>query len=121
MELKNVAEQALVSLIQSATEAMTFLKGEVPLAVKELLTYYTTYYALITIIWLSLVVWHLFFMAWYFKKEYTRDSEDVRAIMGSLIVAIIAIIGSIEGLFPLLKIVLAPRIWLLEYASQIVK
>jgi hypothetical protein len=44
--LKDAAEQALVSLIQSVADAASFLKGEIPIAVRELLTYYTALYVL---------------------------------------------------------------------------
>jgi len=133
MELKTAAEQALVSLIQSATDAMAFLKGEIPIAVKELLTYYTVINAVYAVIGLIFIVMgfralkHIQALCSYDNSRTSVAQDDAfhAGHIPWLFFQIPAFIAGVPIFFchiePLLKVTLAPRIWLMEYAASLVK
>jgi len=122
MELKTAAEQALVSL-----------KGEIPIAVKELLTYYTVINAVYAVIGLILIVMgfralkHIQALCSYDNSRTSVAQDDafhaghvpwLFCQIPAFIAGVLMFFGHIE---PLLKVTLAPRIWLMEYAASLVK
>jgi len=121
--LKDTAEQALIGLIQSVADAAAFLKGEIPVAVKELLTYYSVYYGLcvaLGLAWIAAVVW---VARWRIRKgcDFMGTPIDVPLALGAMLsVSGIPILLS-QTVPELLKVTLAPRIWLIEYAASLVK
>ena len=133
MELKNVAEQALISLIQTATETMAFLKGEIPLAVKELLAYYTAVYVAYILIGFLFSAIGLFgfykirstktLSRFPEKSSYAGDQGDVKSFSWFLLIIsnLVGFLVFIHWIDNLLKITIAPRIWLIEYAAGLVK
>lgn len=119
--LKEQATQMLQSLIASATQAGDFIKEQMPIVIKELLAFNTAKYAIYSAICAAIVIAYLTFIYKYWKKEYPRDSEDGIAILGGGVSMIAMVAFVIEGAIPLLKITLAPRVWLIEYAASLVK
>jgi len=130
--LKDVANQALIGLIQSVTEAMTFLKGEIPIAVRELLTYYTAYHILLCVFATAIAVtgpllgrkfWKKYQVSTTDRPSYSMDGDGW--MFGSVLCyAVPTVFGVVIlgiNLAALLKVTSAPRIWLIEYAASLVK
>lgn len=132
--LKETAEQALVGLIGSVTDAASFLKGQIPIAVQELLTYYTTYFA-VGMVGGAVILVATFLVSRGLLREYwkreARDKAEGRYpfnegwLIGSSFLGVLGGTGGatllvVAGL-SFLKITLAPRIWLIEYAAHLVK
>jgi hypothetical protein len=130
--LRDTAEQALIGLIQSVADAAAFLKGEIPIAVQELLTYYAVWNALQVVCILAVVIG--FWFAWFRKAlPWARRTQDrvfdtlsqhpffIIPSSGALAVSCLAMAGAFGALSEFLKITLAPRIWLIEYAASLVK
>lgn len=132
MELKDTAHQALISIISTVTEAVDFLKGEVPKVVEELLRYYTALYALGVFVGAAMLfatyAWYRAkWPAWKIKYDakvrlHGYCLEDPAHIIIPCVMVAVAAFGILvpSGIF-LLKITVAPRIWLVEYASNLVK
>jgi hypothetical protein len=125
--LKDTANQALISLIQSVADAATFLKGEIPAAVQELLTYYTVS-AIVQVVFATLVCagtvyfWAMCNMKFAGERErvWFCRNWDLPAFF-SLIPMVPGTIWLVGSILSLLKVTLAPRIWLLEYAAGLIK
>lgn len=122
-ELKEAGTQALLGIIESVTATANFLKGEIPLAVKELLTYYTALYAL----WFVVCAAGVCGGVWVFKKCYPKcdpyggsPAPELGCAGGAIAIIVGAVVG-IATLADFLKITLAPRIWLIEYAANLVR
>lgn len=132
-ELKEAGTQALLGIIESVTTTANFLKGEIPIAVKELLTYYTALYSWYVLLGLVFVVLgYLFFR--YMRSEsclkHFPDSHWLDFDKGNVrccswfplgVGSFIGVIQFCSSLPALLKITLAPRIWLIEYAANLVR
>lgn len=112
--LKDTAEQALIKLINAATEAGEFIADQVPLVVQELIVYSTVKYSV-----LLLLVLAAYTTAVYVGAKFHDDSDGIVWVpVGAVIV-----IGSPAvwvALDNLLMLVFAPRVWLLEYAAKLV-
>ncbi len=118
--LKDTAEQALVSLISSVSDAATFLKGEIPFAVQELLAYYTAIYSLAVILGAALSIGVFFAGRAFYRCSW--DAED-KLFVGFLSLGGPAAFAAwlLSYTPDLLKVTIAPRIWLIEYAAGLVK
>lgn len=127
MELKDAANQALIQLINTVTDAMTFLKGEIPIAVRELLTYYTAYH--IVLMFLAIPLFALGYFMWRMYRKLPKRSNtetDQFDVTPFPHIGVAILYGAsawvlIGNVIDLLKITLAPRIWLIEYAAHLVK
>jgi hypothetical protein len=119
--LKDAAEQALVSLIQSVADAASFLKGEIPIAVRELLTYYTALYVLYVVCAVVLATGIGLAIRKISRLEDWDTDDKVFACGIICIVPAIGVVWLSSHVIDLLKITLAPRIWLIEYAASLVK
>jgi hypothetical protein len=118
--LKDAAEQALVSLIQSVADAASFLKGEIPIAVRELLTYYTALYVLYVVCAVVLATGIGLAIRKISRLEDWDTDDKVFACGITCIVPAIGVVWLSSHVIDLLKITLAPRIWLIEYAASLV-
>jgi hypothetical protein len=132
-EIKNAGTQALLSIINGVSEAASFLKGEIPLAVQELLTYYTISAFVLTSVWLLVAVglivgWFKVILKYGRKTPGKYGSANhmdepgfvIPTLLGSIAV-VISSFAFLESLLEFIKITVAPRIWLLEYAGTLVK
>jgi uncharacterized membrane protein YidH (DUF202 family) len=129
--MKEMATGVLKSIIEAAAAAKDFLSTEIPLVIQELLTYYTALYAAYAVLGVVLIVvgvlWHRKWWKVYCDAEdATRRADRYTDNSGWACLAIAGLlITSIPGLFlmynvvALLKITLAPRIWLIEYARNL--
>jgi hypothetical protein len=130
--LKQTAEQLLIKLINAATAAGEFIVEEIPLVIKELLRFHTMYYT-----WLCALGFLFILTAYFITKTMlawqarlpSRDYDNVdKRDWPRPLVFTAGLILYIPGIciftawFPsLLKITLAPRVWLIEYAANLVR
>lgn len=116
--LKEQATSMLQSLINAATQAGDFIKDQIPLVIQELLAYNTAYYAAWVVICLA---WCIFVTIkvwpWAVKEADASDGFS----FGCYALTMVPIIPAVICAFSLLKITLAPRVWLIEYAAGLVK
>lgn len=137
VSLKDTAEGLLVKLINAATAAGDFIADQIPQVIKELLVFNTAMEVFLILVfsipfWLGLGFWHLINKAYAtdgkWEKNQSRyggipcwpESYSIRWIP-IIVGVIISTIGiTIHGV-ELLKLLLAPRVWLIEYAASLVK
>ncbi len=129
--LKETANNLLVSIISGATQAVDFLKGEIPLVIKELLLFNAVMLWAAVILGLGLVIFAIIWLIRGLKKaqEINKGLRGLDTKDGPYIIAILPALGaSVTGLVfffcniaGALKLTLAPRIWLIEYAADLVR
>lgn len=88
-----------------------FTAEQPPLLVTELLTYYTVYHALWTVFCLLAIP----FTIYAGRRLYSYDEDTIiLIILVGLAALAVSIVGLFENLSMLLKVTLAPRLFLLE-------
>lgn len=115
-QLQNTINSILLSAIEASKQGIEFMQGEIPDLIRQLIRYNLAINSLYLLTAIPLV--------WLYYKFVQLVKEDADA-------AIIAIPGGILGvswaaylmycLSEILKLTLAPKIWLLEYAANLVK
>lgn len=110
----------LLTYLQSGA---TFVVEQTPLVLQEILTYYFAYH----LIWMLVCLFPL--VAWIYAirryiKGYAKFSYDEKENWGFCVafggvVATVVQIGTLANLFEAVKIALAPRLYLIEYVSQL--
>lgn len=121
MELQQKAEQLLGQLIEKATQAGDFVVEQTPLLIQELLTY-NLYLSLVQFIGALILMYVLYrvhkFAYLYFEDKDIGDHPEVMLVMLSwFLFAPICVWINLTWL----KILVAPRLYLLEYAASLVK
>jgi len=113
----------MLTNIQSAlTAAAEFSSEQIPLVLQEILLYHTWLYAAILaagiLCWIAAVL-GIKFAARHWEKIYRIDCEPGVVIgVGVLIIAgVVLIVGSAVQL---LKVTLAPRLFLIEYLANLI-
>ena len=115
-------EELGLRLLELLNSGVDVLNGELPLFVSEILTYKTIAYSIGVALglMLSIISIRLFKK---FSKEFESDdfSEDVAVfyMFGGGISGLIGFIVLLVKVSDLIKITLAPRVWLLEYALDL--
>jgi len=121
VDLKTEANNLLISMISGVKEAGVFLKDEIPVAIKELLTYYTALYVF-NLVTTCVVVWFGVELLRRARGTWGEPCPTNLSAIGVSLVGIVKIIYQMcSGIPDLLKIILAPRIWLIEYAANLVR
>lgn len=120
MKIEN-AEQALVEILNKALEVGDFMTEQAPLVVQELLLYKTITHFLGFVFLSSLMFLSVKLFRWSELKS--TDSGDIYRIyqFSSAVVFIIAALGAIHDIASFIKVIIAPRLYLLEYAAELVK
>jgi hypothetical protein len=124
---KEQALGVLKNLIDAATQAGDFIKDQIPLVIQELLAFSTALYVcgiLASIAGLvGVCLWARFCIRQYKADtdHYSKDGWFPAGIFPSLIVAIPSLVMLAICVVSLLKITLAPRVWLIEYAAGLVR
>lgn len=114
-ELQTTLNDALVSVIESTASAKEFILAETPEVIEQLLMWEV----------LSSLVW---FFAWivvasvfvFYTVRAFRNAWDFDGIMFLTIASACSLIGIASSL-TWLKIMIAPKLYLLEYAAELVK
>lgn len=131
MDAKQKAEELLLQLIDKSTQAGDFIAEQTPIVIQELLTYNFAVSLFFFVFWLSVscCAWTAYykFIAWG-RKPYKQDSSYSNIykldLEGFVIIVPAALIPT-TPIFLLctdwVKIWLAPRVYLIEYAASLVK
>ena len=128
-ELKNKANEVLLQLLNKATEVGEVAMAEIPLVVQELLTYNFVTSLVGFICWLSVAIGSWYgvyrFFKWGLSKNnggktniYIHDMEAM-AIFAPFMALMLSPWFLLNTAW--LKIWLAPRVYLLEYAASLIK
>lgn len=124
--LKDTAETMLVKLINAATATGEFIADQLPIVIRELITYYTAVQVLLVAVTVLVIgLGCLFFHV--ITNNYTKDGEYKPGYDGTglrwwaLVPWALGSVGLVASVVGLLKITLAPRVWLIEYAASLVK
>ncbi len=124
MKIEN-AEQALVEILNKAVEVGDFMTEQAPLVVQELLAYKTVSH-LATLVVLAIGSILLASVAkWSFreiKSEKHYDAGGYWILMcASGFFSSLMLLGAIDNLLQTVKVFVAPRVYLLEYAAELVR
>ncbi|MFG1501675.1 hypothetical protein ABMA70_15825 [Halobacteriovorax sp. XZX-3] len=143
MSIENKLEQAVVHLIDKSIagidNAVDFLSAELPVYIEQLLTWYAVkgFIGLaisIGVLWLGIhMVRKVFIGLDAFKAEdkenewfewgYGKSAEPTLkaacfAIAG-LVLVFSGLLGTLDNLWEPIQIMVAPHVWLVEYAAQL--
>ena len=131
--LKEMAEGLLVTLIEKATQAGEFVADQIPLVIRELLLFNAVSLAVVTGIGIALfcfggylgsklLEWQSTLPSEYTCREATKHDWPRPVVwMISCGLCTPGFFIFILNVDDLLKITLAPRVWLIEYAAQLVR
>lgn len=124
--LKEQAMEMLQSLIVTATQAGDFIKEQMPIVIKELLAYNTARAVIEVFAGIMLTVAVFIWVRFCLRKQAQKKDRDYTdwpfiAFMPSLFATFAAAFMLIHGGADLIKLLLAPRVWLIEYAASLVK
>jgi len=123
-QLQNTVNEILQKAIAGATQAGEFLKDQIPDVVQQLLTWKLTESAVEGV---GCVVGVVALGIAYkkFCKLIARMDTDyfARSLAGAFSGGgvVVLSVASLSNLLEVLKIWLAPKVWLLEYAASLVK
>ena len=117
-------QQALVEVIRSALDAEEFIINQTPEAIQQLLMWHAVYsltVCVLSIMWICFVVVVGIKIIKHITKaeDYTEDFFNW-AISGTIWAAFL-IPGVLHLNLQWLQIWLAPKVWLIEYASKLIK
>lgn len=119
--LNEALAQLIKKAVEGADKAGEFLVAEVPDVLGQLLTYYTVWYILVVVgaaLGAGLLIK---LMAYALKKHPDNDVVLIPTItLGGMGAAILAI-TSFANIPNMLKVWIAPKVWLLEYGASLVK
>lgn len=119
--MKETLNEILQRMMATVDKGIDFLSAELPEVVMQLLLWHGVY----SLVWFSLglgvmgICARLFYKLWGNPNDW--DDEGHTILMGFL--GIFSIIGGIVAICNLtwLKILIAPKLYLLEYAASLVK
>ena len=117
----NLVNEALASVIQSTTLAKDFILSEAPVVVEQLITYTLTTTSLSIFVAVLIISIQLYKMRWWEAQD--RAATDTESILYGLgwVASAISVIIFLCNVPVALKLWLAPKIWLIEYAADLVK
>jgi hypothetical protein len=122
--LKEQAYEMLSALISAATQAGDFIKDQIPLVIQELLAFNTVKYAVLVVVGAAVTAVGVFWIRYCLKKYEEADDEwsdwNFATIPG-FVAAPIGVTILVVYVVSLLKITIAPRVWLIEYAAELVR
>lgn len=118
-KLADKVNDILQSSIQAAAHGAEFLKDQIPDVVKQLLLWNLCYCVLNVIFVLITVPFLVYIIKWSVEMPLRNITGVVLMISGTLALVVCpAIVGN---LYNLVKIIVAPKVWLLEYAAKLIR
>jgi hypothetical protein len=128
-DLKTQATAMLQQLITAATQTGEFIKEQVPLVIRELLAFNIALRIAQIVAGLFLVVVAALWLRYGLKLHkaareapgYYDGAWGFGALVPWGIATGVAGMMLVQGTIDLLKLTLAPRVWLIEYAAALVK
>ena len=126
VSLDTVLAEILTKAVAGVETAGEFIIGEIPLVAQEALLYYGVYHfimMILGIVLLVLIVINGFNVAKVIKEDkWSGDAIGIYCVVsicGSIIMFMVSTCALMNMTW--LKIWLAPKIWLIEYAGSLVK
>ena len=120
-ELQNQLTQMLADLATNAAAAKDFALSEMPDVVSQLLWWRGIASFLFWILFLALIaagvkLW------WAFSRSEGEwpDSREMAAVLGGFVCLAVGMIGFLIS-FDWLQILIAPKVYLIEYAAELVR
>lgn len=123
--MNKVLEEAIVTTITKATEtagkAVDFLSAEIPDVIKQLIQWKIAENGFLVVLALSfLILWFTKLASYLFKKA-EEDEPFVFFVIGGWVLAGLSLVLVVCGSLELIQLVVAPKVWLIEYAAHLVK
>lgn len=127
---QSLINTALSEIISSTIAVKDFVVAEVPLVIEELITWKIMENVadiLIISLMIGLTIWGI---RWYLKKKeaeegFKTSDGEFFSFLGLCIAAVISLLALLFELLPsiydLMQIIFAPKVWLLEYAKDLVQ
>ena len=123
-ETENLVNKALAGILENAAKAQDFVLSEAPEIVNQLLMWKTVCAAMWVAIAVCLLIAAAFFIRLFIKAkdEEDYDKAEIKLVAGSvggifsLLSGIFCFIGNLSDL---LQLILAPKIYLIEYAANL--
>ncbi len=120
-QTEKLINEALAGAIEAAKKTGNFVIEQAPDLIQQLVLYKTWEYSLIIAISLGWFITSYFLIKWAIKKIEDTDGGTLAVIIVAIILDLVSIIAFFNTLFDLVKIVVAPKVWLLEYAAMLLK
>ncbi len=118
----NEAVAALINKALSGVEtSVSFLQAETPLLIQELLIWTLVSSSVGLVI--ATIFLYLAFKGWLLARKSwdARDDNMPGWVIGTMTFGIVGVMMFIINTLIILKVLVAPKIWLLEYAASLVK
>lgn len=119
-QLENAAAQVLQSTINAATQGAEFIKDQIPDLLKQLLMWNAASDVLFVVMTIGIV-----FLAFKFFPKFSKWADDgggdifYWAFAGPACAVFSGF--AMEKIWDAAEILIAPKVWLLEYAAHLVK
>lgn len=123
----SIVNNALVSIINDVASAKNFILSQAPDVISQLIQWNTIKYGSL-VLFLGVLALFMYICGIYLHKKYLsepdgdrRDDEDLAIGAGAAYIVGIAIsVFVVWNIFALVKIYVAPKVWLIEYAARLV-
>jgi uncharacterized membrane protein YidH (DUF202 family) len=119
-------EEILTEIIQSAQTAKDFVIDQAPDVIQQLLAWHFWFHAAFVLI-LSVIMILAFFTARWFNlkriaaKERCKSADNYELCIGfSIVAVIVSFVFVVYNAIMMLKIYIAPKLYLLEYAASLI-
>lgn len=124
--LQNTVNQVLQGAISQATKGAEFLREQIPDILQQLLMWNLAKDGLlVALAMLSVFIAYKATFKWADQSRSSYDNEWKLPKIASAIFGIIAsgitTVFAVIALFDAVKILVAPKVWLLEYAAELVR
>lgn len=124
-------QQALATFVETMNSATAFAGDQLPIIVQQALTFYT----IVSVLWLVFAVaWSVaavYAIKYLLKKRESlekfsvngMDRTDASFLIGIISVATVLIVPLLffSNVAELIKITLTPELWVIEYASTLIR
>lgn len=123
--IEAVLEDALIGMIDTATDAKDFLASEIPEVIGQLLMWHAAESVIFMISGVAAVYasWRVFVKARPAYQEASNgyDIWHIFAQIGHVVVGFFGILAFVLHLSRFAQILIAPKLYLIEYAAQIIR
>ncbi len=120
--LQSAIEQLITKTLEGVDTSVDFLQAELPEYVYQLLLWYGVYNFILFFTSITILANIFYFMPKIWEKVISSENKDFLIGCSGIIASIVGIaFVSIQMNLTWLQIWIAPKVWLVEYASRLVK
>lgn len=123
-KLDETVNTILQNAVEAASRGTEFLKEQLPDVLQQLILWKTWSYAITLFVCVAFFVWLIWKGIPLLKRLWEWDDDGLPCCLAALVYTaafIAACIGFFANGYDLIQIALAPKVWLLEYAANLVK